>query len=41
MAIIGSKNSKKCKVDDIGLETSPQFYNPSKAGGMYAGLLIP
>ena len=30
MAIIGSKNSKKCKGDSISFEISPQFYNPSK-----------
>ena len=30
MAIKGSKNSKKCKGDNINLGVSPQFYNPSK-----------
>jgi hypothetical protein len=35
MAIKGSKNSKKCTGDNINLEISPQFYNPSKISGMY------
>ena len=29
MAIKGSKNSKKCKGDNINLGVSPQFYHPS------------
>ena len=35
MAIIGSKNSKKCTGDNINLGVSPQSYNPSKISGMY------